>query len=185
MADIIQLRRDTAANWTSANPTLAQGELGIEIDTSKIKVGDGSTVWSGLSYLIDTGSYISADGNGNVDISGELIADSYNESFDIITSANNSAIIDCEAGNVFSHTLSEDVTYTFSNAPSANTAYGFTLKVVQDSTARAITWPASVDWPSAVAPTLSPGSGDVDVFVFFTIDGGTTFYGFTAGQVMS
>jgi len=59
MADIIQLRRDTAANWTSANPTLAQGELGAETDTSKIKIGDGSTVWNSLGYLVDTGGYAS------------------------------------------------------------------------------------------------------------------------------
>lgn len=59
MADIIQLRRDTAANWTSANPTLAQGELGAETDTSKIKIGDGSTVWNSLGYLVDTGAYAS------------------------------------------------------------------------------------------------------------------------------
>lgn len=35
MADIIQLRRDTAANWTNANPVLADGELGFETDTKK------------------------------------------------------------------------------------------------------------------------------------------------------
>jgi hypothetical protein len=57
MADIIQIRRDTATNWTSANPTLAQGELGLETDTSKIKAGDGSTAWTSLGYLIDTGGY--------------------------------------------------------------------------------------------------------------------------------
>lgn len=58
MADLIQIRRDTAANWTSANPTLAQGELGVETDTDKIKVGDGSTAWASLGYLIDTGDYL-------------------------------------------------------------------------------------------------------------------------------
>lgn len=50
MADLIQFRRDTAANWTSANPILAQGELGFETDTSKYKLGDGSTAWNSLSY---------------------------------------------------------------------------------------------------------------------------------------
>lgn len=59
VASIIQIRRDTAANWTSANPTLAQGELGVETDTLKVKCGDGSTTWSSLNYLIDTGSYVS------------------------------------------------------------------------------------------------------------------------------
>lgn len=62
MASIIQLRRDTAANWTSANPTLAQGELGLETDTLKIKAGDGSTTWTSLGYLIDTGGYVTLTG---------------------------------------------------------------------------------------------------------------------------
>lgn len=45
-----QFRRGTAANWTAANPTLLQGEVGFETDTSKFKVGDGTTVWSSLTY---------------------------------------------------------------------------------------------------------------------------------------
>jgi hypothetical protein len=66
MADIIQIRRDTAANWTSANPILAQGELGVETDTDKIKIGDGSTAWTGLGYIIDTGGYaVYADTTAN------------------------------------------------------------------------------------------------------------------------
>jgi len=50
MADQIQLRRDTAANWTSANPTLASGEFGLETDTDQFKVGDGTTAWTSLGY---------------------------------------------------------------------------------------------------------------------------------------
>ena len=57
MADLIQLRRDTAANWTSANPTLSQGEQGYETDTGKMKIGDGSTAWTSLDYFVDPSSY--------------------------------------------------------------------------------------------------------------------------------
>jgi len=46
----IQIRRGTAAQWTSANPTLASGEFGYETDTGKFKIGDGSTAWNSLSY---------------------------------------------------------------------------------------------------------------------------------------
>ena len=46
----IQQRTDTAANWTSANPTLLAGELGHESDTKKYKLGDGSTAWTSLDY---------------------------------------------------------------------------------------------------------------------------------------
>jgi len=47
----IQVRRDTAANWTGANPTLAAGEFGFETNTGKLKIGDGSTAWNSLSYI--------------------------------------------------------------------------------------------------------------------------------------
>lgn len=47
----IQVRRDTAANWTSTNPTLAAGEIGFESDTNKMKIGTGSTAWASLSYI--------------------------------------------------------------------------------------------------------------------------------------
>lgn len=50
MAVKILIRRATAAEWTSADPTLAQGELGYETDTQKLKMGDGSTAWTSLSY---------------------------------------------------------------------------------------------------------------------------------------
>lgn len=48
---LLELRRDTAANWTSANPTLAAGEPGLETDTRKLKIGDGSTAWTSLGYF--------------------------------------------------------------------------------------------------------------------------------------
>jgi hypothetical protein len=50
----IQVRRGTASQWTSANPTLAAGEWGLETDTLKTKIGDGSTAWTSLAYA--TGS---------------------------------------------------------------------------------------------------------------------------------
>lgn len=61
MATKIQFRRDTAANWTSANPTLSDAELGLETDTRKFKIGDGSTAWASLSYGALTGSVSSAN----------------------------------------------------------------------------------------------------------------------------
>jgi cytoskeletal protein CcmA (bactofilin family) len=50
MATRIQLRRDTGANWSSANPVLAQGEIGLNLDDGSIKIGDGVTAWNSLSY---------------------------------------------------------------------------------------------------------------------------------------
>jgi hypothetical protein len=50
MATKIQKRRDTAANWAAVNPVLAQGEEGLELDTGKEKVGNGTTNWNSLPY---------------------------------------------------------------------------------------------------------------------------------------
>lgn len=207
MASIIQIRRDTAANWTSANPTLAQGELGLETDTLKVKAGDGSTAWNSASYLIDTGGYaaysdatanftgnlqksgspvVTAAYTGDVDVTGELIVDSYNETYAAVTSSSNATTVNCEAGNAFSHTLTENTTFTFSNPPASGTAFSFSLEIIQDGSASGftVTWPGAVDWPAATAPTLTATASAKDVFVFYTRDGGTTWYGFTAGQAL-
>ena len=59
MAVQIQIRRGTASLWTSTNPTLSAGEFGYETDTGKIKIGDGSTAWTSLSYWAPASQTIS------------------------------------------------------------------------------------------------------------------------------
>jgi len=67
----MQQRRDTAANWSSANPTLLSGELGYETDTSKFKIGDGSTAWNSLAFV--PGFAISAYPLATADIADNAI----------------------------------------------------------------------------------------------------------------
>ena len=55
MTSVIQIKRGTASSWTSANTVLAAGEVGFETDTKKMKVGDGSTAWTSLSYTVTDG----------------------------------------------------------------------------------------------------------------------------------
>ena len=55
MSATIKLRRGTAAEWVSANPTLAVGEAGFETDTLKMKIGDGATAFTTLSYISGAG----------------------------------------------------------------------------------------------------------------------------------
>jgi hypothetical protein len=47
---VIQVRRDTEADWESVNPVLAEGEIGFESDTNQIKIGDGTKTWNELQY---------------------------------------------------------------------------------------------------------------------------------------
>jgi hypothetical protein len=55
MATVIQVKRGTASAWTSANTVLAAGEIGFETDTKKLKVGDGTTAWTSLTYTVTDG----------------------------------------------------------------------------------------------------------------------------------
>ena len=120
-------------------------------------------------------------------VTGELIATSYNETYAAVTSTSNATTVNCHNGNSFSHVLTENTTFTFSNPPASGTGYTFSIEIIQDASASGftVTWPASVDWPAATAPTLTATASAKDVFVFTTRDGGTTWYGFTAGQALA
>lgn len=87
-------------------------------------------------------------------------------------------------GNVVRARLTGNTTFTFTGA-TASTACSFGLYIIQDGTgSRTVTWPASVRW-SGGAPTLSTGANAVDILVFETIDGGTTWYGSLVGTNFS
>jgi hypothetical protein len=166
--------------------TLTIGGTAVTATAAELNYVDGvtSNIQTQLDAKlssIDLSSY-----TGDVDITGEIKVDSYNESYAAVTSSSNATTVDCEAGNTFMHTLTENTTFTFSNPPASGTAYTMTVEIIQDASASGytVTWPTSVDWPSATAPTLTATASAVDVFVFTTRDGGTTFYGFVAGQAL-
>lgn len=74
MAVRFQFRRGTASQWTAADPTLAEGEMGLETDTDKFKIGDGSTAWTSLGYGGIQGATGAAGADGGFD-STQTIAD--------------------------------------------------------------------------------------------------------------
>ena len=175
MADMIQIRRDTASNWTSANPILAQGELGAETDTSKIKIGDGTTAWASVPYLIDAGDYLTATSTNtltNKTITGV-------KETKVAMGAHD---IDLSAGNYFTYTLSGAQTLTVSNVASSGSVSAFVLEVTNGGSA-ALTFFSGVTWAAATAPTLT--AAGVDTLAFFTSDGGTTWRGFVLGLGMA
>ena len=90
-----------------------------------------------------------------------------------------------EEGNVFQCNPNQNTTFTFSNPPISGRSGAFTLVWFQDSTDRTITWPGAVDWPGGSAPDVTSGSGKCDIYTFFTLDAGTTWFGFQAGAEMS
>lgn len=156
---------------TAAELNALDGYTGAVADLNRVDV-----TTEGLS---EASKVVTADSNGVVSFDNGTTEEST-----AITSSSNAATINLRDGNVFTHTLSENVTYTFSNPAASGRASAFILKVTQDSSARTITWPSSVDWAAATAPTITATNAGVDVFGFMTVDGGTTYYGFTLGQAL-
>ena len=75
MAVQIQFRRDTTANWASANSVLAAGEMGINTSTNQFKIGDGTTAWNSLSYAPLSGTVTDLDDVTNVVITNAANGD--------------------------------------------------------------------------------------------------------------
>ena len=123
MAVRIQLRRDTAANWISSNPVLRQGEIGIETDTLKIKLGDGTSTWTQIS------GYMNLVPDGNLTIGDYVMVNDIGAAegvvgLDINKNAivtGSSIILEGSTNNAYETTLTvtdptADRTITFKNA---------------------------------------------------------------------
>jgi hypothetical protein len=164
-----------------ASAPTAISNLGITATAAELNYNDITT--PGTSEASKT---VTADANGDVILLQELKATSYNESYVAVTSTTNATAVNCETGNTFSHTLTETTTFTFSNPPASGTAFTMSIEIIQDASASGfvLTWP-TITWPTATPPTLTATANAVDVFVFTTRDGGTTWRGFIAGQALA
>lgn len=163
---------------------------GVTSTAAELNILDGVTATAAeINYLdvttlgtSEASKAVTADANGVVTFDNGI-----SEEYTAVTSTSNATTVNLQDGTNFSHTLTENTTFTFSNPASSGKVSAFSLKLVQDASASGftVTWPAAVDWPAATAPTLTATASAVDYFVFITHDGGTTWYGFTAGQALA
>ena len=163
---------------------------GVTSTAAELNILDGVTATAAeINYLdvttlgtTEASKAVTADANGVVTFDNGI-----SEEYTAVTSTSNATTVNLQDGTNFSHTLTENTTFTFSNPASSGKVSAFSLKLVQDASASGftVTWPAAVDWPAATAPTLTATASAVDYFVFITHDGGTTWYGFTAGQALA
>jgi len=176
----------TAVTSTAAELNILDG---VTSTAAELNLLDGATVTTAeINYLdittlgtSEASKALTADANGVVTFDNGI-----SEEYTAVTSSSNATTVNLRDGTNFSHTLTENTTFTFSNPASSGKVSSFTLKLVQDASASGytVTWPSSVDWPAATAPTLTATASAVDYFVFISHDGGTTWYGFTAGQAL-
>lgn len=196
---LIQVRRDTATAWTSANTVLATGEIGFETDTLKFKIGNG-TAWNALPYGVPTTTATNNTWTGTNTFSGNVTVNStlalnsnlvtapkiqsYTESATIPTISSGNLTLNLANGNVFGPVaLNAAISnMTFTGLPASGTAASWTLLLKANGTAVSVTWPAAVLWAGGTAPTITSTANKTDAFTFVTVDGGTTVLGFKAGQ---
>ena len=110
-------------------------------------------------------------------ISGGVL-ENYREK--LVTLSGTSTAINLSLGNVFTHTLSGNTTYSITNAVSGQ-AHSFTLIINMGSTVRTLTFPASVKWQGGEIPDLSTANKTY-VLTFMTVDGGTNWLGMFGGE---
>jgi hypothetical protein len=176
------------AVW-AANPVLAVSDGGA--------LGSATKMWSDL--FLASGGVINWN-NGNVTIThaagtltiagGDIVISDkilqrpvlkdYGETVNAIGgTGGGTQDIDLTLGNVVTATVDTSAnTFTFSNPSASGTACSFTL-ILTNGGSQTVNWPASVDWASGVAPTLTAAGRDV--LSFLTVDGGTIWYGFVGG----
>ena len=122
-------------------------------------------------------TYVDSQDLKQMPISGGVL-ENYREK--LVALSGTSVAINLSLGNVFTHSLTGNTTYTISNAVSGQ-AHSFTLIINMGSTVRTLTFPASVKWQGGEIPDLSTASKTY-VLTFMTIDGGTNWLGMFGGE---
>ena len=181
-----KINEDVAVTSTATEINILDG---VTASTTEINKLDGVTATTAeINYLdittlgaSEASKVLTANASGIVTFNKAITEQS------VALTSGTSVTLDISQGSVFTITLAHNIsTFTWSNPATSGDVSAFVLKVTQDGTgSRTIAFPASVDFAGGTAPTLSTGANDVDVFVFFTVDAGTTYFGFTAGQDLS
>jgi len=155
----------------------------LRIATTSVEGRSASEVLSDIAALPLAGGTMS----GEIAAADQVISrpemKDYSET-KVALSAAATVDIDLTAGNVFTLTADQNTTFTFSDPSPTGKSCSFTLVWTQDSSDRTIAWPSSVDWAGGSAPSVTSGSGKIDIYTFFTLDAGTIWYGFQAGADM-
>jgi hypothetical protein len=192
----MQQRRDTAANWTSSNPTLADGEIGIESDTQKMKVGTGSTAWTSLAYAATgtvtsitagtglTGGTITSSGTVAIATSqSDLVIKGFEEDINIVASAATGTInFDVATASVWYYTSNATANHTLNFRYNSGTALNSALATgdaitlvwlnTNGSTAyypNVIQIDGSAVTPKVPTPISSGNASSIDAYTFTII----------------
>jgi len=122
---VLQFRRGTAALWASANPVLAAGEFGFETDTNKGKIGNGTTAYNSLSYVLGTipASVLTGTSLASNVLTSSLTSVGTLSSLAVTGNAVYHMAVSSQAGTSYTLSLADDGTIITMSNGSANTLY--------------------------------------------------------------
>lgn len=186
MSSIIQIKRGTAAAWTSANPVLNAGEMGFETDTKKMKVGDGTTAWSSLAYTatdgdisgVTAGTGLSGGGNsGAVTLSIDSTVTTLTGSQTLTNKTLTSPVIN--TSTIHNSILKAPQERTVVSATAATGTINFdalTQGVLYYTTNASANWTLNVRGNSGSSLDSTLTTGDSITVAFLATQGSTAYY---------
>jgi hypothetical protein len=191
---ILQFRRGTPTEWTTANPILADGEFAIETGVKTFKIGDGSTSWNSLAYAGFQGAtgplgspysgfqgVTGPTGVLNTTVTsltvtgGAFSVQQIQETVVTIASPGSSTTLNWNNGAIgYVTSMSANFTINITNLPTtANKSYVVTLILVQGGTAyyanvlQIAGSGVTIKWPAATAPTVTANRVEVESFTLY------------------
>ena len=182
---ILQLRRGAASQWNSANPTLADGEIGLETDTRQFKIGNGSTGWTGLGYgglQGPTGPATTV--YSTLTVNGPISVQQIQEAVTTITGPTSPRTIDWSTGSIYHvSSMTTNFTINITNLPTtANKVYVVTFFLIQGSTPYFINAlqiagsSTTINWVGGSAPTATANRREVQAFTLVFVGSAWTAF---------
>lgn len=182
----IQLRRDSALGWSTNNPILASGEIGIELSPTPakivlFKVGDGITQWNSLPYQNEAtlGATLGANTFTGQQYAPSFASPLFKGKVANLTVGPGAQSLNLSTHDYFNLLLNGTTTLTLTGVPSLTNSeyFGFVVKVGQGATPYSLTWFNNITWltTNGLAPS-APAANKSREYVFTTVDG-TNFIG--------
>lgn len=159
---LFSINNSTSGTIFSVNDLSGVPSIEVE-DDSTVKIAEHAG-----NVLVGTPT---DNGTSKVQVNGTALFNSVGEKYTAISGTSPT----CNVNNAgaFSLTMAGNTTFTFTS-PTSGISTGFVLSIIGNGST--ITWPSSVDWAGGTAPD-APGSGATNIYVFWTRDGGSTWYG--------
>jgi hypothetical protein len=120
---------------------------------------------------------------GDLDVSDVTFSTRFHENYDNIGNSVGSTDVDLSQGNNFRINRTGNISISFINPPTGPRAVGFTLVLEDGGSGATVTWNSNIEWANGAAPTLT--TSGKDILVFYTYDGGSTYYGFLSASNVS